>query len=282
MKAAKTKAAAPRIEYAIDRAGRAHPAWRTERSAVQWQGAALRQARLAPCRSRNRHFLRLRDERGRRRASLDRTRKGLQGSGCHRALLPRRPINGPMDAEHSGRIVDLRTGRHRPAVPSDYQTTAAAVGDGCPIWRVFLRRITSEDDELERFIQRMLGYGLTSSIAEHALSSSMASARTASRCSPGRWPASLVSTTAPHHTNRGLHGFLVRPSPDRPRGIARRPRRHRDRDQGGPAVGREPHQDADRRRPDRRAHRAAGLLRVHSAFQAAHRPQSQAGAALGQ
>jgi putative DNA primase/helicase len=68
-------------------------------------------------------------------------------------------------------ILDLKTGRSRPATPDDYQTkiTAVAPGGDCPTWRAFLRRITGEDEELERFIQRMLGYGLTGSIAEHAL-----------------------------------------------------------------------------------------------------------------
>jgi putative DNA primase/helicase len=70
-----------------------------------------------------------------------------------------------------GGVVDLRTGGARPATPEDYQTkiTAVAPGGDCPIFRAFLRRIAGDDEELELFIRRMLGYGLTGSTREHAL-----------------------------------------------------------------------------------------------------------------
>jgi putative DNA primase/helicase len=70
-----------------------------------------------------------------------------------------------------GGVVDFRTGRARPAIPGDYQTkiTAVAPGGECPIFRAFLRQIAGEDEGLELFVQRMLGYALTGSTREHAL-----------------------------------------------------------------------------------------------------------------
>jgi putative DNA primase/helicase len=70
-----------------------------------------------------------------------------------------------------GGVVDLRTGQARPAAPEDYQTkiTAVAPAGNCPIFRAFLRQVAGDDEELELFIQRMLGYALTGSTREHAL-----------------------------------------------------------------------------------------------------------------
>ncbi len=68
-------------------------------------------------------------------------------------------------------VVDLRTGHLRPARQSDYMTKTTSVGPGgaCPRWREFLKTVTAEDAELEAFIQRVLGYGLTGSTVEHAM-----------------------------------------------------------------------------------------------------------------
>jgi putative DNA primase/helicase len=67
--------------------------------------------------------------------------------------------------------IDLRTGKLREHRIEDYITKSTAVSPGrdCPQWRTFLRRITGDDMELERFLQRMAGYCLTGSVAEHAL-----------------------------------------------------------------------------------------------------------------
>jgi putative DNA primase/helicase len=68
-------------------------------------------------------------------------------------------------------VVDLRTGRTRPAKREDYITkcTASAPGGDCPTWLAFLERVTGGDKELERYLQRVAGYGLTGSTQEHAL-----------------------------------------------------------------------------------------------------------------
>ena len=68
-------------------------------------------------------------------------------------------------------VVDLTTGRIRPHIPEDYFTKITAVGPrgDCPRFRAFLERITGGDGELVSYLQRVLGYGLTGLIREHAL-----------------------------------------------------------------------------------------------------------------
>jgi putative DNA primase/helicase len=68
-------------------------------------------------------------------------------------------------------VVDLRTGKLRPAMREDYMTkiTAVAPSGECRLWQSFLSRITDANDELQRFLQRMCGYALTGMTREHAL-----------------------------------------------------------------------------------------------------------------
>lgn len=70
-----------------------------------------------------------------------------------------------------GGIVDLRTGAMLPHDPEQHITKITAIppGGDCPLWRKFLSEITSGDDELQAFLQRLAGYSLTGSIREHAL-----------------------------------------------------------------------------------------------------------------
>jgi putative DNA primase/helicase len=70
-----------------------------------------------------------------------------------------------------GGVVDLRTGKLRPAVRWDYMTkiTAVAPGGDCPLWRAFLKRIMHDEEELQLFLQRMCGYALTGVTHEEAL-----------------------------------------------------------------------------------------------------------------
>jgi putative DNA primase/helicase len=70
-----------------------------------------------------------------------------------------------------GGVVDLQTGKLRPAKRGDYMTKIAAIAPGgdCPLWRSFLSRITDGNDEFQRFLQRMAGYALTGVTREHAL-----------------------------------------------------------------------------------------------------------------
>ena len=59
--------------------------------------------------------------------------------------------------------VNLQTGKMYRHNPLDFCTkiTAAAPGGDCLIWKGFLARVTGKDQELQRFLQRMLGYALT-------------------------------------------------------------------------------------------------------------------------
>jgi putative DNA primase/helicase len=70
-----------------------------------------------------------------------------------------------------GGTVDLKTGRLRAADPADHctKTTSVAPGGDCPMWRKFLDQITGGNTDLQRFLQRTVGYCLTGEISEHAL-----------------------------------------------------------------------------------------------------------------
>jgi putative DNA primase/helicase len=68
-------------------------------------------------------------------------------------------------------VVDLRTGTLRPAMREDFCTkvTSAAPGGDCPLWMAFLSRITADNIELQKFLQRFCGYLLTGITREDAL-----------------------------------------------------------------------------------------------------------------
>jgi putative DNA primase/helicase len=70
-------------------------------------------------------------------------------------------------------VVDLRTGVLRPHRAEDYMTKLAgtAPDPACPIptWLKFLDRACGHNAELIAFLQRVSGYALTGSTAEHAL-----------------------------------------------------------------------------------------------------------------
>jgi putative DNA primase/helicase len=67
--------------------------------------------------------------------------------------------------------VRLDTGALQPANREDYCTkiTAVAPGGECPLWLSFLTGVTDGQVELQEFLQRMAGYGLTAITWEHAL-----------------------------------------------------------------------------------------------------------------
>ena len=70
-----------------------------------------------------------------------------------------------------GGIIDLRTGNHIDRKPTDYMTriTAVAPGGQCPRFLVFRKTITASDQDLQDYLQRALGYGLTGLTTEHVL-----------------------------------------------------------------------------------------------------------------
>jgi putative DNA primase/helicase len=68
-------------------------------------------------------------------------------------------------------LVDLRTGIPGPSERTAFASKITAVGpsDDCPRWQQFLNDVTAGDDELQRFLQRVVGYSLTGITREHAL-----------------------------------------------------------------------------------------------------------------
>lgn len=70
-------------------------------------------------------------------------------------------------------VVDLRTGELRSARPEDYITKSCAVapasqGTVASLWHKFLSRITDNDEEIQLYLQRFVGYALTGDTREHA------------------------------------------------------------------------------------------------------------------
>jgi len=72
-----------------------------------------------------------------------------------------------------GGVVDLISGRVRPASPDDMITKRCAVSPAqtqdCPRWLQFLEEATGGDLDLIRFMQQWTGYSLTGITREHAL-----------------------------------------------------------------------------------------------------------------
>lgn len=70
-----------------------------------------------------------------------------------------------------GGIMDLRTGILAPHDRFRYMTkiTAVSPSGDCPLWLAFLKRITGDNQEIIKYLQRVAGYALTGSIREHAM-----------------------------------------------------------------------------------------------------------------
>ena len=70
-----------------------------------------------------------------------------------------------------GGVVDLKTGRMRANDRADRMTkiTTATPRGECLQWRAFLSDVTGGDQNLQDYLQRMVGYALTGSTREHAL-----------------------------------------------------------------------------------------------------------------
>ncbi len=82
------------------------------------------------------------------------------------AAAPQQFDADPWALNTPGGIVDLRTGKIRPATKQDFATkmTAVAPSDtGCPTWLKFLDVATNGDSQLIEFMRRMAGYCLTGS-----------------------------------------------------------------------------------------------------------------------
>src|SRR5262252_9558307 len=68
--------------------------------------------------------------------------------------------------------VNLLTGEYYDARKEDYitkKTSVAPQNIDTPIWNAFLSRITGNDVDLQKYLQRMAGYCLTGHTIEHVL-----------------------------------------------------------------------------------------------------------------
>ena len=70
-----------------------------------------------------------------------------------------------------GGIVDLRSGARGPHDRHRRMTkvTTATPQGNCPVWRNFLGNVTGGDEELQNYLQRVVGYCLTGDVSTHAL-----------------------------------------------------------------------------------------------------------------
>lgn len=69
-------------------------------------------------------------------------------------------------------IIDLRSGRMRPhdrTALCSKMTAVAPASSNCRRWQRFLDQVTAGDADLQAFLRRIAGYGLTGSTREHAL-----------------------------------------------------------------------------------------------------------------
>lgn len=96
---------------------------------------------------------------------------GLARSDRAHARLPEDFDRDPTLLNTPAGSVDLRTGELRPHSRNDLVTKVTPVSpDGdCPLWRECLRTWTGENQELENFLQRLVGYCLTGSVKEEVL-----------------------------------------------------------------------------------------------------------------
>jgi putative DNA primase/helicase len=93
-----------------------------------------------------------------------------------KSMLPIRPsdLDGdPFLLNCENVTVDLRTGKCRPHDCRDWLTKGSPVKYDpqatCPVWDRFLNRIFNHNEELIRYLHRVIGYSLTGAVSEKAL-----------------------------------------------------------------------------------------------------------------
>lgn len=97
--------------------------------------------------------------------------EGIAKTDPRHAVRPQQFDSDPWLLNTPDGVVDLRTGQLRPARRSDFVTKVTAVGPNNrkpTIWLNYLEQATDGDAELAGYLQRIAGYCLTGSIAEHA------------------------------------------------------------------------------------------------------------------
>jgi putative DNA primase/helicase len=108
-----------------------------------------------------------------------------------------------------GGVVDLKTGTLRPHRPEDYMTKITAVApDGrcrTPLWNSFLRKVTNNDEEYQKFLLRAAGYSLTGDTSEDA----MFFAHGTGRNGKSTFLSALTGIMNDYHTKAPIEVFTV-------------------------------------------------------------------------
>jgi putative DNA primase/helicase len=107
-------------------------------------------------------------------ATLISTRKmfanvaGICQSDRRHASVPSQFDSDPWILNTPAGVVELKTGKLRPANREDYSSKSTVVGPGggCETWLKFLQTATKNDQTLIDYMQRLAGYCLTGSTAE--------------------------------------------------------------------------------------------------------------------
>jgi P4 family phage/plasmid primase-like protien len=73
-------------------------------------------------------------------------------------------LNGTLDLRTRERLDHSRADLITRLAAVEYDPTA-----DCPVWRRFLDRVTGSDEELQKFLQKIVGYALTGASYEHVL-----------------------------------------------------------------------------------------------------------------
>jgi len=71
-------------------------------------------------------------------------------------------------------VINLKTAELRPGLPGDFLTKGSDIhfldiDEPAPVWENTLREIFEDDQELIKYLQRMLGYGMTALTTEHSI-----------------------------------------------------------------------------------------------------------------
>lgn len=88
-------------------------------------------------------------------------------------IMPDALDSDPMLVAVANGMIDLRTGKLRPHSRDDLTTKSLPwpfdPDAACPVWTSFLHRVLGGDEDLERFMQRAIGYSLSGEVREHVL-----------------------------------------------------------------------------------------------------------------
>jgi putative DNA primase/helicase len=119
-----------------------------------------------------------------------------------------------------GGVVDLRTGKLREHDAADYMTkmTAVAPDVSCPtpLWTKFLKRVTDDDVELQKYLARVSGYALTGLTSEHELYFLFGDGRNGK----GAFMSTLAGVLDDYHCNAPIETFTATNNEQHPTDLA--------------------------------------------------------------